>query len=67
MKQYTPLHVWALVKVLPQTQTSVVLRRFCRWSDAKNCMDLLRQRQPQDQFSVVFEFAKGGAVMQAGF
>jgi hypothetical protein len=63
MKPYTPLHVWALVKVLPQTKTSVVLRRFCRWSDAKNCMDLLRQHQPQDQFSVIFEFIKEEAAL----
>ncbi|GAB4364811.1 MAG: hypothetical protein Kow00121_00810 [Elainellaceae cyanobacterium] len=48
------LHVWAVVRLLPNLQR-VVVNRFRRRGDAENYANLLRRYTPDGNFIIVFD------------
>ncbi|MBW4660397.1 MAG: hypothetical protein KME15_17120 [Drouetiella hepatica Uher 2000/2452] len=48
------LHVWAVVRLLPNFQR-VVVNRFRRRGDAENYIHLLRRHTPDGNFIIVFD------------
>lgn len=49
----SPLHVWAIIRLLPKMQR-VVVNRFRKRSEAENCLLLLRRSAPQNNYTVVY-------------
>ncbi|WP_416674114.1 hypothetical protein [Egbenema bharatensis] len=48
------LHVWAVVRLLPNMQR-VVVNRFRRRGDAENYLHILRRYTPDGNFIIVFD------------
>lgn len=51
---FSPLHVWAVVRLLPNMQR-VVINRFRRRSDAENYLHLLRRQIYDANLTIVFD------------
>jgi hypothetical protein len=51
---FSPLHVWAVVRLLPNMQR-IVINRFRRRSDAENYLHLLRRYTPGENLIIVFD------------
>ncbi|MBE9067654.1 hypothetical protein IQ260_13415 [Leptolyngbya cf. ectocarpi LEGE 11479] len=49
----SPLHVWAIIRLLPKMRR-VVVNRFRKRSEAENCLQLLRRSAPQNNYTVVY-------------
>lgn len=48
------LHVWAIVRLLPNMQRAIV-NRFRRRGDAENYIHLLRRYNPDGNFLIMFD------------
>jgi hypothetical protein len=51
---FSPLRIWAVVRLLPKMQR-VVINRFRRRSDAENYLHLLRQQIYDANLTIVFD------------
>lgn len=50
----SPLHVWAIIRLLPKMQR-VVIRRFRRRGDAENYLTILRRYLHDAKLAIVFD------------
>ncbi|MBT9313801.1 nucleoside triphosphate pyrophosphohydrolase [Leptothoe kymatousa] len=49
----SPLHVWAIIRLLPKMQRAVV-NRFRQRAEAENCLQVLRRSSPQNEYTLVY-------------
>ncbi|EKU98261.1 hypothetical protein Lepto7375DRAFT_7525 [Leptolyngbya sp. PCC 7375] len=49
----SPLHVWAIIRLLPKMQR-VVVNRFRQRSEAENCLQVLRRSAPQNEYTMAY-------------
>jgi hypothetical protein len=54
MTYLSPLHVWAIIRRLPNMQR-VVVQRFRQRSQAENYLYILRRYNPDAEFVIVFD------------
>lgn len=59
-----PLHVWAVVRLLPNMQRTVV-NRFRRRGDAENYLRLIRQHIHDTNFMIVFDPPSSSVSLEA--
>ncbi|MEO0350295.1 MAG: nucleoside triphosphate pyrophosphohydrolase [Cyanobacteria bacterium P01_A01_bin.15] len=50
---FSPLHVWAIIRLLPKMRR-VVVNRFRKRSEAENCLQLLRRSAPQNDYTMAY-------------
>lgn len=48
------LHVWSIVRLLPNMQCAVI-NRFRRRGDAENYLSILRRYNPEGNFLIIFD------------
>jgi hypothetical protein len=60
----SPLHVWAIVRLLPNMQRTVI-NRFRRRGDAENYLRLLRQYTHDTNLTIVFDPPSSAVSLEA--